>query len=216
MKRFVILVGLLLGLSSAFGQSQVTVTNSFKSINAVIPDASNIGLDDTRNVTLPGLGSITDLKVNLTVAGGFNGDLYCYLRHESGFVVLLNRPGRSAANDLGSEQPGMKVSFSQDAFRDIHTCQNSCPLNAAVAGEWAPDGRQADPRQCLQNSPRNSSLASFAGLNPNGKWTLFLADMNPGSQATLVEWSLVITATPRSFEHWPNHLPITLAAITPR
>src|ERR1043166_3738405 len=84
MKRFVILVGLLLGLSSAFGQSQVTVTNSFKSINAVIPDASNIGLDDTRNVTLPGLGSITDLKVNLTVAGGFNGDLYCYLRHESG------------------------------------------------------------------------------------------------------------------------------------
>src|ERR1043166_6468268 len=102
MKRFVILVGLLLGLSSAFGQWQVTVTNSFKSINAVITDASNIGLGDTRIVTLPGLGSITDLKVSLSVAGGFNGDLYCYLRHESGFVVLLNRPGRSAANDLGS------------------------------------------------------------------------------------------------------------------
>src|SRR6266446_8952819 len=95
-------VCLLVGLSPALGQSPVTVTNSFKNINAAIPDASTIGLDDTRTISLPGLFSITDLKVSLTVAGGFNGDLYCYLRHENGFVVLLNRPGRSAANSLGS------------------------------------------------------------------------------------------------------------------
>jgi len=208
------MVCLLFSLSSSVGQSLLTVTNNFKNINAVIPDASSIGLDDTRNLSLPGLASITDLKVKLTVAGGFNGDLYCYLRHESGFVVLLNRPGRSAANDLGSEQPGLKVSFSQDPAKDIHGCQNCGPVSAAVVGEWAPDGRQADPRACLQTSPRTSTLNSFAGLNPNGKWTLFLADLNPGSQATLVDWSLIITATPRSFEEWPNHSMVTLAAIT--
>src|SRR5437867_8980578 len=142
----------LVGLSSALGQStvtsSVTVTNSFKNINAAIPDGSVTGLEDTRSVSLPSLFAITDLKVRLNVAGGYNGDLYCYLRHDSGFVVLLNRPGRSAANAEGSEQAGLQVCFRQDAAQDVHSYPNRAPAGARLVGEMAPDGRSADPRKC--------------------------------------------------------------------
>jgi hypothetical protein len=39
-------------------------------------------------------------------------------------------------------------------------------------------------------------LSSFDGTDPNGQWELFLADVSPGSQSTLVEWSLDITTVP--------------------
>ncbi|PYJ06315.1 MAG: PEP-CTERM sorting domain-containing protein [Verrucomicrobia bacterium] len=194
--------------------SSVTVTNSFKNINAAIPDGSVTGLEDTRSVSLPSLFAITDLKVRLNVAGGYNGDLYCYLRHDSGFVVLLNRPGRSAANAEGSEQAGLQVCFRQDAAQDVHSYPNRAPAGARLVGEMAPDGRSADPRKCVASSPRTSTLNSFAGLNPSGKWTLFLADVSPGSQSTLVDWSLIITAKPRPAELWPDRPAITLATVS--
>ena len=42
---------------------------------------------------------------------------------------------------------------------------------------------------------RKNGLASFAGLNPNGNWTLFLADLSSGEQAKLKDWGLVISGT---------------------
>src|SRR5690242_4320481 len=62
----------------------------------VIPDANPTGWSDTRNVDWNGqFGSgswnITDVNVVLNVSGGYNGDLYAYLVHGSGFAVLLNR-----------------------------------------------------------------------------------------------------------------------------
>jgi subtilisin-like proprotein convertase family protein len=38
-------------------------------------------------------------------------------------------------------------------------------------------------------------LSSFNGLNPNGSWTLFLADMSGGAVSTLQSWELDITGT---------------------
>jgi subtilisin-like proprotein convertase family protein len=38
-------------------------------------------------------------------------------------------------------------------------------------------------------------LSSFNGLNPNGTWTLFLADASGGAPNTLVSWGLDITGT---------------------
>ena len=37
---------------------------------------------------------------------------------------------------------------------------------------------------------------SFDGTNPNGAWTLFLADLDFGEQGTLVKWGMVVTAVP--------------------
>src|ERR1044071_4139758 len=56
----------------------------------VVPDNNASGLAFTFNVPGSPL-MITDVSVNLNIAGGWNGDLYAYLSHGSGFVVLLNR-----------------------------------------------------------------------------------------------------------------------------
>ena len=37
---------------------------------------------------------------------------------------------------------------------------------------------------------------SSNGLDPNGSWTLFFADLSAGDQTTLTSWSLEITAVP--------------------
>jgi hypothetical protein len=39
-------------------------------------------------------------------------------------------------------------------------------------------------------------LSVFNGMNPNGDWTLFLADQGAGDEATLTGWTLSLTAVP--------------------
>ena len=45
-------------------------------------------------------------------------------------------------------------------------------------------------------TPDGGSLALFNGVDPNGTWTLFFADMAGGNTSTLNGWSLDITAVP--------------------
>jgi hypothetical protein len=49
-------------------------------------------------LNLPAGPTITDVNVGLQLSGGWNGDLYAYLVHSSGFAVLLNRVGRGTGN----------------------------------------------------------------------------------------------------------------------
>jgi subtilisin-like proprotein convertase family protein len=48
----------------------------------------------------------------------------------------------------------------------------------------------------LNTDARPAMLADFIGLDPNGNWTLFVADQNPGDTSTLQSWTLTITAVP--------------------
>jgi hypothetical protein len=52
-------------------------------------------------------------------------------------------------------------------------------------------------------SAQTTITNTFSGLNrvipdgnPNGSWTLFLADLDMGDQSTLTQWGVVITAVP--------------------
>src|ERR1051326_8296839 len=146
---------LLLALSVVTIQAQVTVTNQFSGVNKVIPDGSAMGIADTRRIIAPGISTITDLQVQLTIEGGVNGDLYCYLVHDTGFVVLVNRPGRSAENPVGYEDGGFNATFTSQATNDFH-CYQECtgPSFKAVSGPacvssvvCAPDGRETDPNR---------------------------------------------------------------------
>jgi subtilisin-like proprotein convertase family protein len=68
-----------------------------------------------------------------------------------------------------------------------------------LTGAWATDGRAIDPLSdpsVFDLSQPSSLLDSFNGTNPNGTWTLFLADLSSGEQSTVVNWGLNITATP--------------------
>lgn len=173
---------------------------SWDQINRPIPDANLSGLADTR--TLASLsGQITDLKVSLTLAGlpeepSFNGDLYVALQHESGFAVLLNRVGRTESRGLGYADNGFDVTFDQSAPNDVHTYRIALsgaletPLAGPLTGVWQPDGRLAPPDSVVTSSPRDAGLDSFLGLDPNGTWTLFLADLQTGGRAQLVGWGL--------------------------
>jgi subtilisin-like proprotein convertase family protein len=193
-----------LALSSALAQT--TVTNTFTGLNKVIPDGQATGVSDTEMLTFTNqnFSDITDLKVMVTISGGFNGDYYAYLVHDSGFAVLLNRTGMSSTNSLGYSDTGFDVTFA-DSGQDIHFYQNfpyNLNGNGQLTGTWAPDGRNVDPSQVSENDSPSALLGSFNGTDPNGGWTLFLADLSPGEEGTLVSWGLDISAVPEPSTGW--------------
>ena len=88
-------------------------------VNRAIPDGSFIGMSDTRTVSTA-LHSVTNLKVRLKISGTYNGDLFCYVTHGSGYSVLLNRVGRTADSAFGYGDPGLDVTFEDGATNDVH------------------------------------------------------------------------------------------------
>ncbi|MDB6016994.1 MAG: hypothetical protein JWR19_1483 [Pedosphaera sp.] len=155
-------------------------------------------MSDTRTLSLgsQNLFSITDLQVTLQISGGFNGDIYGYLVHDGGFAVLLNRSGRTSGNSTGYGDSGFNITLSGSALYDIHNYQNITGAVSPLTGTWAPDGRFIDPSLVLDTDPRTALLSSFNGGDPSGDWTLFLADLDFGGQATLQNWTLTVTAVP--------------------
>lgn len=165
-------------------------------VNQVIPDGTPIGVYSTIRVS--GLDPvITSISVDITVSGGYNGDLYAYLVHGSDFAVLLNRVGRDESNPFGFSDSGFTIRFVTDSAggsaEDIHTSGNrSNPLT----GTWLVDGRNVDPASVLSRDLRTALLDSFLGKNPNGDWTIVFFDMAGGFQSTFVGWGLEIDAVP--------------------
>ena len=187
------LTAALVGLTLSTGWCQTRYTNLFSDINAPIPDGALTGWSDTHTWDFPESGTISNLEVTLTISGGFNGDLYGYLTHESGFAVLLNRPGRTAANGAGYSDSGFNVTFGVGALNDIHLYQGVTGPVSPLTGLWAADGREVHPLSVLDSDLRTALVDSFLGVDPSGSWTLFLADVDGGgAQTTLLNWGLII------------------------
>src|SRR5690242_14731892 len=89
---------LLLFLVSAVRPAHGVVSStSVENIFATIPDGDFNGIQSSQ--TLSGLpNTITDVNVTLTISGGFNGDFYAYLFHNSASSILLNRVGRTSSS----------------------------------------------------------------------------------------------------------------------
>ena len=183
-------------------------TNGFNN-GGIIPDGNPSGFVDTRVVNLgldfgPVSGTeILDVNVRLNIAGGFNGDLYGYLVHASGFSVLLNRVGRTSGNGFGYGDAGFDIVLDGQATiydKDIHSYLVATPspifASGKLTGTWAEDGRNVDPASVLDLSSRTSLLSSFNSLDANGDWSLFLADLSVGEESTVVSWGLEITTVP--------------------
>jgi subtilisin-like proprotein convertase family protein len=163
-------------------------------VSTAIPDNDDVGLSDNRSITVPAISTIENVTVNLHLTGGWNGDLYAYLVHGSGFSVLLNRPGRSASHPDGSATVGMNVTFDDAALSDVHT---TIPMSGGlVSGTYQPDGRTTDPLLVLETDSRPAMLSTFDGLAASGMWTLFIADQSAGETSTLQSWSLTIQGVP--------------------
>ncbi len=176
-------------------------------VNQWIPDDSATGIASTINVDDAGVVTGVSVRFELSVPAnqtGWLGDLYAYLRHDDGFAVLLNRPGRTSVNPFGyGDVQTMNLTFADSAFNgDIHGYRATAPLNASgslvgpLLGAWAPDGRAADPAMALDTMPRTALLGGFAGHSLNGNWTLFVADLSSGGQHRLDRWALEFEVQP--------------------
>src|SRR6266513_935619 len=201
----VILWVLLGALAPLLLQAQTTEIYTFTT-NRLVPDGNAAGLSDVRNLN-SAIGTIASLKVRLKITGEFNGDLYASLRQGSGFTVLLNRPGKTAANPFGYADSGFDVTFQTGAANgDAHVYQNvTTPANGSpLTGAWEPDGRDVDPTNVTDLSTRATSLTNFNGLNAAGDWTLFLADVESGGTNMLTEWSLEISGAANPTLAWAN------------
>jgi subtilisin-like proprotein convertase family protein len=163
--------------------------------NRLVPDGNFSGLSDVRTVAST-VKNISSLQVRLKVTGEFNGDLYAYLRNTNGFVVLLNRVGKTAANSHGYDDSGFNVTFQTGAANgDIHLYQNvTTPTDGSpLTGIWQPDGRDVNPTNVTDASSRATSLTNFNGFSGSGEWTLYLADVESGGTNQLTEWGLDIS-----------------------
>lgn len=168
---------------------------NFVVANGVVPDANYSGFADTHLITVTNpVSVISDLRVTLNISGGYNGDLYAYLVHGSGFAVLLNRVGRTSGNLFGYGDAGLNLTLSDSAAGDIHLYGGNG--GSPLTGVWQPDGRNVAPTTVLDTNTRNALLGSFTGLSANGLWTLFVADFAVGDQSTLQSWGLQITTIP--------------------
>ncbi|HOW64812.1 MAG TPA: PEP-CTERM sorting domain-containing protein [Candidatus Paceibacterota bacterium] len=203
---FVVSVGIrILGVFFLItGLARAAVVESFSfdtfggSGSLVIPDGNPVGVSDTRTVSTS-LGPIISLTVSLEISAQYNGDLYVYLQHEDTWAVLLNRPGRTGANPFGYADSGFSVTLTDDSLRqDIHLYRDSVSPapGAPLTGAWQPDGRALDPDSVTDAGARTSTLSGFTGLDPNGAWTLFVADMSSGGASAINGWNMEITAVP--------------------
>ena len=185
MKKLLMLMAVAAAISP---QAQVLTTNwtgGFAN-GGVIPDNEPTGL--VISEMLSGWsGSVSNMSVTLNLTGGWNGDIYAYLYHDGVMSVLLNRVGTPANSGLGYGDNGFNVTLTYDtAFSSIHNYQADAPtmIGGVLQGMWQPDG---------------AGLGVFNGLDTSDTWSLFLADLNPGSVMTLNSWGLQAQVIPEPY-----------------
>ncbi len=160
---------------------------------SAIPDHSIVGMSDTRVVSSP-ITYIQSVTIDLVISGGWNGDLYGYLSHDSGFTVLHNRVGRRFGQAAGSSGMGMDLTLADDAIENIH--EAITPPAGTLPGVFKPDGRNVSPGTALDTDPVTTGFSAFNGLDANGSWTLFIADVAAGETSDPKSWTLNIEGGP--------------------
>lgn len=189
---------LLLTATSPLPSAQaLTFEASFPFASGLLPDGDLNGRAEVQSISgIDGTVSQVQVRLNLRGTGpdgGWNGDLYASLQHDSGFSVLINRPGRALGSEFGSPGDGFDIVLDDSAPNgDVH---GSLAGNSLLTGAWAPDGRNISPTASLQDfssAPRAALLSSFIGLPVSGDWTLLVIDASSGGHMEIREWGLRI------------------------
>jgi len=192
-----------LGAASANAQ-EVTVLRSVN-VNETVPDrGQSVSLLDLAN---SGLGSITDVKVNLSLSSltqenpMWLGQIYSTLTYgvaSEGVrtAVLLNRPGVSDSNAFGSGLSSLNVTFDDSATANIFSV-------ASGTGTYQADGRLGvNPnasRVAYSAGDINARLSALNGsLLQNQQLSLLVADTRQGAVAKLDSWGVKVTGTAAS------------------
>jgi len=177
MKKLLLAIALA-SASAAQATLYTTNWNSGFANGGTVPDNNFSGWSDTRNVSAIPAGTFTSLSVNLQLSGGWNGDLYAYLVHDSGFTVLLDHVGTGVGgvSAFGYGDSGMNVTLSSSGT-SIHQYGGGSTFSGVPTGTFQTDNT-------------SGSLASFLSTSPNGTWNLFVADTSGGGVSTVQSWGL--------------------------
>lgn len=174
--------------------SLITYDSSLISVGTQIPDNNLTGISSTFTVSGSGIGFLENVRINVNISGGFDGDLYAYITHDGQHAILLNRIGTTGTGTFGSSQAGMSIWFDDSvAAPNVHTAGTLSP-----GGVYGSDGRDESPTDlaAINAASAQSILSDFYGQSAEGDWTLFLADASGGGVATLDSWALEITGIP--------------------
>ncbi len=198
MKKNMILGGLVVLALVQTATATIVVSQDW-SVNQALPDGNPAGLAVSQ--TFSGLyegvanAGIDNVAVNLTISGGYNGDLYGYLTLQNAngtyTAILLNRVGRNDASGFGSAASG----FDNITLVGAGVYQNIHDATPVSGGTYLADGRAVNPNGNTGVSP-TAGLEMLNNQSANGTWTLFLADMAGGDRSTLVSWGLDISVVP--------------------
>ena len=166
-----------------------------------IPDNNGLGIQQTIEVSGYS-NAIQSVSVNLRIVGrdggAFNGDFFVSLQHSSGYAVLLNSVGQTSSNPFGYGDNGFNVNLTSSG-NDIHLYQTlayTLGPSGELTGTWSQDGRVVNPLLVTDADARAAMLSSFEGLDPNGTWTLFVADTSANGNGQLDSWALDLVVVP--------------------
>ncbi len=176
---------ILAGMMLVAACAQASVYDETYTVDTVIPNGNPVGVMFSENVSsadLPAGSVISGLTVGINISGGYNGGLVAYLVAPNGtYVSLLNQPG-TTSNPFGYGGSGLNVTLA-DGNPSIQTTSETDGV--LFSGTYGADG----------------SLSSVNGLQADGDWTLFFANLSSGgANGELTSFSLNFTAVPEPVE----------------
>lgn len=141
-----------------------------------------------KTINVSGLiGTIANVVCNVQLSQTFGGDIDLYLQSPTGQIVELT-------TDNGGALPTQfNVTFTDGAPSNISTIWGGgdITINAKPEGSLTTSGGV---------TPTISTMAGFAGGNPNGIWTLIARDDAAGDSFSYTSFSLSIsTASPAEY-----------------
>lgn len=178
MKKIILLATALASALIANATLYTTNWSTDFANGGIVQDNNFSGWADSRTITTLPAGSVAGLSVDLQLSGGWNGDLYAYLVHDSGFTVLLDHVGVgvSGVSSYGYGDAGMDVTLTATGT-SIHQYGGHNTFSGIPSGTFQTDNT-------------SGNLASFIGADPNGTWSLFIADTSSGGVTTVENWGL--------------------------
>ena len=138
----------------------------------------------TSTVTVAGLGAyLADVNVKTFITHTNNGDLQITIKSPAGTIVTLTSNNGGTADDVfngtlwdDDADPGSQVPYTTP-LATSNIVSDTAFTNLVVRPTLAPE----------------EALGAFKGENPNGVWTLTIADTATANGGNLANWSLDLT-----------------------
>ena len=113
-------------------------------------------------------------------------------------ILLVAPNGRRMIlmSDVGGTTPVSDIDLTFSDTANAFLPDNS-PLSTGVFKPTDFENNDTFPSPAPQDTPLNSTLGGFVGVNPNGNWQLFIVDDNGNNAGTISGgWSLDIQSSP--------------------